>query len=181
MKHRVKLRPIAPPERAKLEALSRSRTVEARLSERARLILALSGSDNYAATARQLQVSYITVYDWIHRFNAEGLKGLEDHARTGRPPTYTTDQRAEIIAAALMSPKDLGLPFACWTLDRLQAFLEEEQGIRMKRSRIDEILLEEGLRWRKQETWFGERVDPEFAKKRGLLKRSIRRHLREVL
>ena len=37
----------------------------------------------------------------------------------------------------------------------------------MKRSRISEILVEEGLRWRKQETWFGERVDPDFAEKRG--------------
>ena len=38
----------------------------------------------------------------------------------------------------------------------------------MKRSRLDEVLLTEGLRWRKQETWFGERVDPDFAAKRGL-------------
>ena len=37
----------------------------------------------------------------------------------------------------------------------------------MKRTRIAEILSKEGLRWRKQEGWFGERVDPEFAKKRG--------------
>ena len=35
----------------------------------------------------------------------------------------------------------------------------------MQRSRIDEILLHEGLRWHKHETWFGERVDPDFAKK----------------
>jgi hypothetical protein len=33
----------------------------------------------------------------------------------------------------------------------------------MKRSRIDEILRNEGLRWRTQETWFGEWVDPEYA------------------
>lgn len=35
----------------------------------------------------------------------------------------------------------------------------------MQRSRIDEILLHKGLRWREHETWFGERVDPAFAKK----------------
>jgi hypothetical protein len=35
----------------------------------------------------------------------------------------------------------------------------------MRRSRIDEILLKEGLRWRRQEPWFGERVDPAFAEK----------------
>ena len=27
--------------------------------------------------------------------------------------------------------------------------------------------LAEGLKWRQEETWFGARVDPEFARKRG--------------
>ena len=87
--------------------------------------------------------------------------------RPGRPHTYTPDQRAEVIAAALTKPETLGLPFASWTLDRLAAYLGEHKGIGIKRTRIDEILVAEGLRWRKQETWFGQKVDPEFAAKRG--------------
>ncbi len=39
----------------------------------------------------------------------------------------------------------------------------------MKRSRISEIFLAEGLSWRHEETWFGERVDPNFAQKRGAI------------
>ena len=50
----------------------------------------------------------------------------------------------------------------------------------MQRSRIDEILLHEGLRWRKHETWFGERVDPAFAEKRGRSRRSTLPRLRAV-
>ena len=78
-------------------------------------------------------------------------------------------------AAAPADPRRLGLPFASWTLDRLAAFLREHKGIAMRRSRIDEVLLAEGLRWRRQETWFGERVDPEFAEKRGGSRRSTPR------
>ena len=63
------------------------------------------------------------------------------------------------------APKDLGLPFGSWTLDRLQSYLNEQRGIPIKRSRIDEILPAEGLRWRQEKTWFGMRVDPDFAKK----------------
>jgi hypothetical protein len=37
----------------------------------------------------------------------------------------------------------------------------------MKQSRIRQLLHAEGLRWRKQEGWFGERIDPQFAEKRG--------------
>jgi hypothetical protein len=28
------------------------------------------------------------------------------------------------------------------------------------------VLLAEGLKWRQEETWFGARVDPDFAEKR---------------
>ena len=83
-----------------------------------------------------------------------------------------------MIAAALTSPRSLGLPFAAWTVDRLAAYLREHTGIAMRRSRIDEILLAEGLRWRRQETWFGERVDPEFAEKRATSRRSMPRRRR---
>ena len=68
--------------------------------------------------------------------------------------------------------------FAAWTLDRLAAYLAEHKSIGMKRSRIGEILIAEGLRWRRHETWFGERVDPDFAEKRGRSRRSTPRHLR---
>jgi transposase len=74
----------------------------------------------------------------------------------------------------LTSPQTLGLPFGSWTLDRLEAYLGEVKGIAIKRSRIDEILLAEGLRWRSHETWFGERVDPQFAEKRGSSSSSTR-------
>jgi transposase len=77
--------------------------------------------------------------------------------------------------AALTRPADLGLPFASWTLDRLVAHLTE-RGIAMRRSRISEILIREGLRWRHEETWFGERVDPDFARKRGRSSSSTPQH-----
>ena len=106
-----------------------------------------------------------TVRFWLKRFNERGLPGLEEEMRSGRPPTYTAEQRSAVIAAALSRPAELGLPFASWTLDRLVAYLGEK-GIGMKRSRISEVLLAEGLKWRQEETWFGTRVDPEFEHKR---------------
>ena len=75
---------------------------------------------------------------WINRFNARGLDGLEEDVRTGRPPTYSAEQRSAVITAALTRPTELGLPFACWTLDRLVAYLSDH-GIAMRRSRISEI------------------------------------------
>jgi transposase len=167
MREHIALRDMTPQERATLEQLARSRTAQARLVQRAQILLGLRDGDSLSAVARRLGVTRPTVYAWIARFNEAGMDGLQDRPRPGRPPTYTAEQRAEVIAAALTKPDELGLPFSSWTLDRLQAYFQEHKGIAIKRSRIDEILLDEGLRWRKQETWFGERVDPDFAQKRG--------------
>ena len=163
----VCLRALTPEERSAVESLARSRTAPARRVERARVVWHASRGETPPAIAATLGVAAETVRRRIRRFNAEGLAALEDHPRSGRPATYSPDEVAVVIAAALTSPRRLGLPFASWTLDRLAAYLLEHKGIAMRRSRIDEILLAEGLRWRRQETWFGERVDPEFAEKRG--------------
>jgi transposase len=172
------LRTLTPEERRTLQRLVRSRTAPIRLVERARIIWAAHQGEPTLVIARQLQLDPRTVASRLSRFNAQGLPALEDRPRSGRPSTYTKEQIGEVIATALTDPSSLGLPFACWTLDRLQAYLNEARGIGIKRSRIDEILLAEGLRWRTQESWFGERVDPAFAEKRGRSSSCTRPHLK---
>jgi transposase len=170
----VRQRELTAEERSAIEKLAHSRTAPARLVERARIIWRASQGYEPPAIAERLRLDAETVRKRIHRFNAEGLAGLEDRPRCGRPATYSPAQVAEVIAAALTDPRALGLPFASWTLDRLAAHLNAQKGIAIKRSRIDEILLAEGLRWRRHESWFGARVDPEFAEKRGGSRRSTR-------
>jgi transposase len=114
-----------------------------------------------------------TARTWINRFTRLGLPGLEEGARSGRPPVYAPIDVGVVIETALTPPGELDLPFGSWTLDRLVAYLSEVKGIAIRRSRIGEILRQEGLRWRQQEGWFGERVDPDFAAKRGRSRRSI--------
>ena len=174
----LRLRELTAAERVALDKLAHARTAPARRVERARISWYASQGQSAPAIAAQLRLDADTARGWIRRFNAEGLAGLEDRPRAGRPPTYSPEQVAEVVAAALTAPEALGLPFACWTLDRLAAYLDEHRRIPIRRSRIDEILRAEGLRWRRHESWFGERVDPEFAVKRGASRPSTRPHLR---
>jgi len=78
--------------------------------------------------AQRLGIHPQTVHHWCHRFNEAGLDGFTDQPRSGRPPTYTHDEVAEVVAAALTDPPQLALPFASWTLDRLQVYLNEQKG-----------------------------------------------------
>ena len=169
-------------EHAAVEKLARSHTAPAQRVQRAQIIWHASRGETASAIAARVGLDGETVRKRIRRFNAEGLEALKDRPRSGRRPTYTAEQTATVIATALTKPETRGLPFVAWTLDRLAALpLHEHKGIAMQRSRIDEILRHEGLRWRKHETWFGERVDPAFAEERGSSKRSTPRHPRAVV
>lgn len=168
----LRLRALTDEERTTIERLAHSCTAPARLVKRARIIWFTSQDLRVPAIAERVGLNERTVRMWFKRFQKHGLAGLNDAPRSGRPVTYTGDVVAEVIATALSNPQMLGLPFASWTFDRLERYLNEERNIAIKRSRIDDLLLAEGLRWRTQETWFGERVDPDFAQKRGPSKRS---------
>ena len=162
----LRVRAVSDEEREELGRMARSRTIGAGLVRRAQIIMhALEGLKAPEICAR-MALCGAAVRHWLKRFNARGLQGLEEDVRTGRPPTYSAEERSAVIDTALTRPADLGLPFAAWTLDRLVAHLAE-RGIGTRRGRIGEILIREGLRWRHEETWFGERVDPDFARKRG--------------
>jgi transposase len=171
----LRVRVVSDEEREELGRMARSRTVGAGLVRRAQIVLhALEGQKAPEISAR-MDLGGVTVRHWLKRFNARGRQGLEEDVRSGRPPTYAAEQRSAVINTALTRPADLGLPFASWTLDRLVAYLGE-QGIAMRRSRISEIFIQEGLKWRHEETWFGKRVDPDFARKRGRSSNSTRQH-----
>lgn len=174
----IRVRTLTDDERTAIERLAHSRTAPARQVERAQIIQQAHQGGTVAAIAEHLRLNPQTVRDWLKRFNAEGLAGLDDRPRSGKPPTYTPEQAGAVIAAALSDPQELGLPFACWTLDRLAAYLGEHKSLPIKRSRIGELLVAEGLRWRQHETWFGEKVDPAFAEKRGASRASTRPRLK---
>jgi transposase len=163
----LRVRELTEEELAAITRLAQSRTAPARAVERARIVLYAHQGGRVPAIAARLGLHEKTVRLWLGRFNAAGLDGLADAPRPGRPATYTPEEVGAVVAAALTDPRTLGRPFGCWTYERLEAYLNEEVGLPIKRSRINELLLAEGLRWRQQETWFGERVAPDFAAKRG--------------
>ena len=167
MSEPLMLRAVTAEEARALERLARGRKTEARLRDRARVCWLSHGGQRVSQIVGEAGLSDWTVRKWLKRFNRHGLAGLQDRACAGRPPTYTPAEVSAVIATSLTAPDDLGLPFGSWTLDRLAASLAEARGIAMKRSRLGELLVAEGLRWRTQETGFGERPDPAFAEKRG--------------
>jgi transposase len=92
---------ISDEDRRMLESWMRSSTVSAGQRERAGIVLAIDGGDGVSGAARRMGVSRPTVIKWRDRFAADGIAGLGDRPRSGRPKTIDD---AQIIAATLEPP-----------------------------------------------------------------------------
>ena len=163
-------------EQRTVRRLAASRHAPASWIQRARIITASWDGATVSQVAQSLGCHPKTVYKWLHRFNAAGLDGLADLPRPGAPRRLTEHERGRIIQLArteppgrlvqggegLLAPAQPQAP-AHWTLDAL-AQAAQDEGIRVGRSQIRQILLGEGARWRGTRSW-ATSTDPEFVPK----------------
>ena len=139
--------------------------------------------------AEELQCRAQTVRRRLHRFDAEGIDGLGDRPRSGRPSRLTEAERSKLIALVRSTPPgrlerqadelvardEKGS--AQWSLNAL-AQAAKEVGIRVKRSQIRTILLREGVPWRHTHSW-GTSNDPDFVPKEPRSSSTTRLHQRD--
>ena len=76
---------LPPDDRETLKRWLRRPTMPSGQTRRAHILLSLDAGRGAAETARLLHVSRSTVHLWHRRYLAEGLAGLVDRARSGRP------------------------------------------------------------------------------------------------
>jgi transposase len=74
--------------RRQLEVLVRRRTAEQRMVVRARIVLAAADGEENASIADRFGVALNTVIKWRKRFFEEGMDGLAERERSGRPRTF---------------------------------------------------------------------------------------------
>lgn len=77
---------LTPNERAELERLVRLPKTQRRHSDRARIILKAADGLSNLQIAQVIETRPATVSKWRVRFEREGIEGLRDDFRPGRPP-----------------------------------------------------------------------------------------------
>lgn len=172
MPKKLCLREVSEKESREIGRLVRSRTAPARLVQRVKVIQAMLDDPKCSAAAAGRLAGYKSDLSgplWVNRFNQQGLAGLEDEPRPGHPRVHPEETRSKLVSLALQKPRTLGYPFELWTLERLQTSFQEREGIHLSDSTIWTWLAEEGLEWKRQQSWFqeAEKHDPEFVEKRG--------------
>ncbi len=106
-------------DRVELQTLARARKAPLRSVQRACIILAAADGDSNAQIARDLSIHVDTVRTWRRRFAADGMKGLVDRPRSGRPPVFAATVVAGVKALACALPAEFGLPLSRWSCQDL--------------------------------------------------------------
>lgn len=115
----IYVRLLRDSEQKRLQELARHRE-DVHMSKRARIILLSAQGYTVPQISAQVGLHPINVRKWIHRFNERGISGLQSGKSPGRPPRFTPEQKRAIIALARVNPRELGLPFERWSLQKLR-------------------------------------------------------------
>jgi transposase len=142
-------------DRKELERLSRSHAEPKRRVDRARIILGLLEGESQASVARRLDSRPNTVNKWHGRFARDGLAGLEDAPRSGKPKRVGVTLRARLLEL-LETPPPKGQ--AVWD----GASLAKATGA--SKSSVHALLAAEGIQLQRMRSWCVS-TDPEFAAK----------------
>ena len=154
------VRDPTPQEQAELERMTRQEI--GRVAMRAQMIL-LSARHSTAPEIAEIQdVSRVTVYTWLDRFDAEGPAGLYDRPRSGRPPEIDDAAQQCLATALARTPEAYGYPATIWTTALLRHLLACRQAIQVCADTVRRALHALGYRWRRPR-WAIEHADPDAA------------------
>jgi transposase len=146
---------LTPGERAQLESWARRRTSAQALAQRSRIVLLAAEGLKNTEIAERLGVDRGVAAKWRARFARDGLDGLVDEPRPGRPRAITDEQVEEVIIKTLEStPKDA----THWSTRSMA----RETGL--TQSAVHRIWRAFGLQPHRQQTWKLSK-DPQFVDK----------------
>jgi transposase len=152
-------------DRQALETTARSSRAEHRQVMRARIVLAAADGQSNAGIARDLRVVEDTVRKWRKRFCQNGMSGLRDQPRSGRPRVFAAAVVAEVKALACELPAQTEVPLARWSCPEL-AREATDRGIceHVSASTVRRWLAQDAIKPWQHRSWIFPR-DPHFAAK----------------
>jgi len=139
-----------------LETISRSSKAEKRMVERVNIILLWHEGKSFVETQQALGMSQVAVNKWRKRFVEQGLDGLKDAPRSGKPPVLSAAQKTRVVQLATKKPKG---GYSSWSQRRIAKEVGISQG------KVQQILKQADLKPHKIEYWCGKSTDTEFESK----------------
>jgi transposase len=143
----IHVRPLDARDRAELQRLARREV--GRVSERIRMILLSSKGYTVAQIADIFECDPASVRSWIARFDADGVRGLYDRPRSGRPRQAGAVAQQTIRQILPSPPAAHGYDFGFWTVGTLCAHAGARARRRVSGATMRRALWAGGYRWRR--------------------------------
>jgi transposase len=121
--------------------IAAGKTKNARAARRMLAIaLVLEGADR-ATAAETCGMDRQTLRDWVHRYNAEGLAGLENRKVPHRPRRLRPEQMAVLSARVEAAPDPVRDGVVRWRRKDLQARIATEFGVALHERSVGKVRL----------------------------------------
>ena len=105
------------------------RCEQSRYDHRLHAVLLVAKGMSCPHVARILGDSPRSIENWVRRFESEGLTGLQENRRGGRPPRLSPHQVAEVETILRNSPREAGMSCILWNGRTLAAWIERQYGV----------------------------------------------------
>jgi len=145
---------LDPQTRVTLSKFVQSSSTPQSLALRSRIVLAAADGSNNQQIAAALKIPPVTVGKWRRSFGAQGMEGLRDSPRSGRPPKHDADTRHKVQSRVCQQPDHQSR----WTVRTLAAEL------RLPASTVHAMLVAAKLQPHRIRT-FAFSPDPDFEAK----------------
>jgi transposase len=137
------------------------RSDESRYDHRLHGVLLVAQGISCCEAARVLGDTPRTVENWVHRFETEGLAGLTEAERSGRPSRLSPAQIAEVETALRQSPAEAGVEGGgVWDGKTLSRCLEQKFEVELMARQCRRLFRQLGFRLRKPRPLIA-RADPQ--------------------
>ena len=139
------------------------RSEESRYDHRLHGVLLVAQGMTCPEVARLLGDAPRTVENWVHQFEEQGLAGLLEGERSGRPRRLDEKQLAGINVVLRQTPRDVGLVGTLWDGKTLAAWIDREYETELGVRQCQRLFRQLGFRLRKPRPAIAQ-ADPEQQK-----------------
>ena len=115
-------------------------TKEARVFRRAQAVREVVTGHRLQTVSDTLHLTYAALRKWVHRFATQGIQGLVDRPRPGRPAKGTGAVAAHLDRLVDQAPLQHGSRHSQWRCQELATVLARQTGVQLSRERVREVL-----------------------------------------
>src|SRR5499426_4678880 len=115
-------------------------TREARVFRRAQAVREVVKGQRLQTVSDTLALTYSALRKWVHRFASQGVQGLVDRPRSGRPPKMTCELAKHLNRLVDEAPLQHGAIHSPWSCRELAMVLAQQTGVQVGRERVRSVL-----------------------------------------